>query len=102
MLTRDDAVVLELRGEFDLTSAAGFEQAAGHALETGREHLVIDLRKLTFMDSSGIRAFLRLHASVGDTVRLEFIPGPPAVQRVFELAGLKAVLPYHVAPPASE
>jgi anti-anti-sigma factor len=97
--THAEALVLMLRGELDLASVATFEQAAADALATRCELLVIDLRELGFMDSSGLRAFLRLQAKVGDSVRLEFLPGPHRVQRVFELAGLTAVLPFRVAPP---
>jgi anti-anti-sigma factor len=97
--THADALVLMLHGDLDLASVATFEQAAAEALATGCELLVIDLRELGFVDSSGLRAFLRLQARIGDGVRLEFVPGPHRVQRVFELAGLTTVLPFRLAPP---
>jgi anti-sigma B factor antagonist len=89
-----DGVVLTLRGDLDLASAPELGKAASAAIETGCDRLVVDLRELSFMDSSGLRAFLRLQAEAGDAVRLEFIPGPPQVQRVFELAGLASALPF--------
>jgi anti-sigma B factor antagonist len=56
--------------------------------------VVVDLSQLHFLDSSGMRALLRLQSRIGDRARLELVPGPPAVQRVFELVGLTAVLPF--------
>jgi anti-anti-sigma factor len=83
-----------MRGEMDLASVEPFERLADAALATGRDHLVVDLSELHFIDSSGMRALLRLQKRVGDRARLELVPGPPAVQRVFELVGLTAVLPF--------
>jgi hypothetical protein len=41
-----------------------------------------------------MRALLRPQARVGDRARLELVPGPHVVQRVFELVGLTAALPF--------
>ncbi len=91
---RGNPAVLSMRGEMDLASVEPFERLADAALATGRDHLVVDLSELHFIDSSGMRALLRLQKRVGDRARLELVPGPPAVQRVFELVGLTAVLPF--------
>jgi anti-anti-sigma factor len=90
----DDTVVIVLQGELDLATAPELERVADDALATPCAKLVIDLRELTFLDSSGMRAFLRIQAKLGDGVVLALIPGPQAVQRVFELAGLTAALPF--------
>jgi anti-anti-sigma factor len=93
----DDTVTLELRGELDMASTERFERSAAEIVETQRAHVVIDLRGLSFIDSSGIRGVLRIQALLPDTTRLELLPGPPAVQRVFELTGLIAALPFRGA-----
>jgi anti-anti-sigma factor len=92
-----DTVTLELRGELDMASTERFEQSAAELVETENGHVVIDLRGLSFIDSSGIRGVLRVQSLLPDTTRLELIPGPPAVQRVFELTGLIAALPFRGA-----
>ncbi|MDA0167326.1 STAS domain-containing protein [Solirubrobacter ginsenosidimutans] len=43
---------------------------------------MLDLRALSFIDSSGIRALLRLTTQIRHDVRLRLVPGPPRVQRV--------------------
>jgi hypothetical protein len=40
---------------------------------------------------------LRVQARLPSGARLELVPGPPAVQRVFELTGLIAALPFRDA-----
>lgn len=92
--TREDTVVLFPTGELDMATVSRFEHAAGEALAMSCARLLIDLRELTFIDSSGVRAVLRLQARIGETPQLELLPGPAAVQRVFELAGLTAALPF--------
>lgn len=73
----------------------------------GVEHLVLDLRGLSFIDSSGVRLAFDLHTeAAGDGLRLELVPGPPNVQRIFELTGthdrLPFVTPERIAPDACE
>jgi anti-sigma B factor antagonist len=94
---RDDTVVLALHGELDLATAPDLEEAADEVLASSCTHFVIDLRDLDFLDSSGMRAFLRIQAKLGAGVGLELIRGPQQVQRVFELAGLTAALPFRDA-----
>ena len=86
--------VLSLRGEMDLATIDHFDQMVNESLATGPGRVVVDLSGLEFIDSSGMRALLRLQARLGDRARLEIVPGPPAVQRVFELVGLTAALPF--------
>jgi anti-anti-sigma factor len=45
-----------LEGELDLTAVVHLDDLAGHV----EEPLVLDLERLSFMDSSGLRAVLRL------------------------------------------
>jgi anti-anti-sigma factor len=81
-------VALILSGELDLASAPYFEQALEEARSAQPTRLLIDLRNLVFMDSTGLRALLlaRQHASSGDH-QLVLRRGPHQVQRVFELTG---------------
>jgi anti-anti-sigma factor len=49
----DGRVALELRGELDLETAPAFRERLAEA-EPGAQTLVVDLRRVTFMDSCGI------------------------------------------------
>ncbi len=85
-------------GELDLATV---DQVEGHIRElraTGFRHIVVDLRRLTFLDSTGLRLLLSLDAAArGDGLDLTLIPGGPAVQRVFELCGVPDRLPFRSA-----
>jgi anti-anti-sigma factor len=53
---------------------------------------------LTFIDSTGLRLVLEWDSVARrDGLRLRLRPGPPAVQRVFEVTGVIERLPFAVA-----
>lgn len=91
---RDGRVVVLAGGELDLATAPALEEAVVPPAREGR-HVVLDARRLEFMDSSGVRVIVATHLAAGEhggrfsLVRLE--PGTP-VQRVLEISGLDGVL----------
>jgi anti-sigma B factor antagonist len=57
------------------------------------ELIVLDLRGLEFMDSTGLHALLRIANSSHDSGRrFALIRGPDQVHRLFELTGLAETL----------
>jgi anti-sigma B factor antagonist len=83
-----DRVRVAPAGELDLATAPQLEQAVRELLDAGFEHVIVDLTELDFLDASGLRALLRLQASSADgAFQFELKPGPPSVQRIFELSG---------------
>jgi anti-sigma B factor antagonist len=92
-----DRVRVALAGELDLATAPQLDQAVRELLEAGFDHVVVDLTDLAFLDSSGLRMLLRLQGlSHEGAFRLELKPGPPAVQRIFELSSTIDLLPFTV------
>lgn len=82
-------------GELDIATADALDLRLRQVTEGGARELVIDLAELTFIDSSGLRLLLRWHAAAADDgVELALLPGPPAVQRIFSIAGLDRHLPF--------
>ena len=81
-------------GELDIASAPELERAIAEAAAKPDARLVLDLRALTFMDSSGLRALAQTnaHASRGD-FELSIIRGPRQIERVLEISGLATLLP---------
>src|SRR5918997_5609910 len=57
---REDRVVLTPRGELDMASAPELEQAVMPRLGEGA-WIVLDLRSLDFIDSSGLRVVVGAH-----------------------------------------
>lgn len=80
-------------GEVDVVSAGHLGAQLREVLEAGFKRIVLDLRGVSFIDSSGLRAILDAEAA-SRSASLDFalIPGPTAVQRLFELTGTEAAL----------
>ena len=77
------AAVIALRGELDMAGAAALEAE----LEgLNGDAVVIDLRDVTFMDSSGLRALVVASQRAQDGGRrFALVPGAAQVMRVFEI-----------------
>jgi anti-anti-sigma factor len=87
-------------GELDIASAPAFEQAIADATAEPGAELVLDLRELTFMDSSGLRALAQANTRAGESgVDLSIWRGPRQIERVLEISGLGALLPLVDPPP---
>ena len=85
---------LALDGDLDLATVLDFETKLMQARRSA-DRVVVDLRNLDFLDSTGVGALISAHrdARVED-VELVILQGPPAVQRVFELSGIVEELPF--------
>lgn len=80
------------------TRRVASRQAIRSALARCPECVVLDLSQLTFIDASGIRVVMDLHTRAArQRIRLVIVPGPQAVQRLFEILQLTAVLPFLAA-----
>jgi len=77
-----------LSGEIDLSTVDELEGRLRGSLDGGPPLLVIDLRQVTFLDSSGLRLLLRLdERQKGIGGRMVLVQGGRRVARVFELTG---------------
>jgi anti-anti-sigma factor len=89
-----DRETISLHGELDLANAATADRALNAALEEASSEVVVDLRKLEFIDSTGIALLVTALGRNGSDTRLSFIASEsPAVTRVLELTGLAERLP---------
>lgn len=80
--------MLALAGELDLSSVPELETQLEELPSTAIGRLLIDLRELQFMDSSGLALLIRTQQTVlASGRRLEIRPGPNQVQRLFEMTG---------------
>jgi anti-anti-sigma factor len=82
-------------GELDMASTPRLAQAIRELRQAGAAHLIIDLRRVTFIDSTGLRLALDLDDDARDDgLRLELLAGPPEVQRIFDVTGTLDQLPF--------
>lgn len=85
--------VLEPAGELDIGTVPEFRAAVEQAARSG--HVLVDLSRLTFMDSSGLRALLEAARDARDAGwRLELREASEAVQRVIAMTGADRLLPF--------
>lgn len=82
------ADVLTVRGELDVATAPHLTEAAG----AGNGRLIVDLTEATFLDSTGLRALIRLAKDDGRDVAVVCPPGNRAVLLVLELSGFDTVI----------
>jgi anti-sigma B factor antagonist len=87
--------LVALRGEVDIATVSHAEVVLLDALLTGSETVVLDLAGVTFLDTCGLHLAMNATkiAAVQD-VRFVIVPGPPHVQRVFQLAGVLSDVPF--------
>ena len=97
---RDDStVVVAPAGEIDLATVGLVRDAVDAHWQPGDE-MVLDLRGVEFLDTSGLRYTLELNERAArDGFSLKVVRGPRAVQRVFEVAGIDGRLPFVDEPP---
>jgi anti-anti-sigma factor len=85
-------IVLVMSGEIDLLSAPAVEHALLRAEEV-HDLVAIDLRRVSFLDSTGLHLITEANARLRERGgRLLIVEGPPQVSRVFELTGLSGHL----------
>ena len=86
---------IRLIGELDLATADAVQAELERVERSDAHSIVLDLSGLTFMDSTGVRLLVQAHArSRADSHRLSLLRGGRAVQRVMELSGVDALLPF--------
>jgi anti-anti-sigma factor len=99
----DSGVAFAIEGEIDLATVDQLTRALAGVWQRA-EAVTIDLRRVSFIDCLGLRALLELsEAGAERDCRVEFIQGPPAVERVFELTGALQQLAFvdAVSPPVA-
>ncbi|MET7732109.1 STAS domain-containing protein [Streptomyces sp. NPDC005402] len=92
----DGITVLGLDGEIDHQSVRGLTRALAAAEGAVGQRVVIDLSRVTFMDSSGVNALIaafQATEAAGGWLRLVVVRG--AVLRTLQLVGLDTVVPFH-------
>lgn len=90
---RDVVRVLPV-GDIDIATVGIIRDQLSELTAAGFRRVVVDLRGVTFVDSTGLQLLLQTYASAqADGWELAIIDGSPAVARALELTGLGAALP---------
>jgi len=88
-----DQVVVPLRGEIDVEACGATRERLHTMVDDGARHVVLDLRDLSFMDSSALGMLVGLHRrlqSLDGQLELRAPAGP--IRRALAVTGLDQVL----------
>jgi anti-sigma B factor antagonist len=84
-----DEYIIELAGELDLSGVTCAADAFERALASDASAIVLDLRDLEFLDSTGVHAILKFERSASERKRsFVIVRGPRQVQQIFEISGI--------------
>jgi anti-anti-sigma factor len=82
-------------GELDLATVRDLEARLAELRGEGVRRVVLDLRELTFMDSTGLSLTMRWSIeSARDGFDFAVVPGSRQIRRLFELTGMDGRLPF--------
>ena len=98
---QDERVIVTIAGEVDVFTSPQLRDALQELISAGQVHLVVSLREVDFIDSTGlgvlVGVFHRLKAVDGSMV---FADGTERVRKVFFAAGLSKI--FHIYPTLDE
>ena len=84
-----DVVAVAATGELDIATAGLLDEELRKAHELSPKTLVLDLRGLTFLDSTGIRTIVAADARAQEGgTGLKIVRAPEEVDRIFRLTGI--------------
>jgi anti-sigma B factor antagonist len=91
---RAGAVVMILQGELDLAAKDRYEEELAKLADESFESLVVDLRGLTFIDSTGIKLLLgTLRDSEQNGLDVSFVKPDGPVKSLLDTTGVADQLP---------
>ena len=90
---QDHATVLVVSGELDLATSPALADAVDQAQRSDSELLIVDLREVAFMDSSGLSVVVNAHRRAQESGRrFALVRGTPQVQQLLELTSVTDLL----------
>lgn len=96
---REAATVVYLEGELDLAGVPKLQEALHSAQHRDVSQIIVDLRGLTFLDSTGLGVLLASDIAGRDGhVGVSFIRGNETVQKVFRITATEGRLTWIDAP----
>ena len=94
--TEGDFEIIEVGGEIDVYTAPKLREAIVSAVDAGHTHLIIDVQKVEFLDSTGlgvlVGALKRVRADSGS---LDIVCTQERILKIFRITGLTKVFPIH-------
>lgn len=97
--TTGRAITLAAIGELDLVSSPALQEELDRAIGSDIEVIVLDLRRLSFMDSSGLHVLVRGQQRAREAGRRFFLTrGSEQVQRLLDLTHVAELMTFVDSP----
>jgi anti-anti-sigma factor len=91
--TENRAVVFAVEGELDLASSPTLEQELDRVRDADADLLIVDLRRLRFMDSTGLHALVKANKRATEAGRrFAVVRGGAQIERLLNLTGVGELL----------
>ena len=84
-------LTIALEGRMDITTAPDLEQVVKNSLD-GVTELIMDLEKLTYISSAGLRVLLGAQKKMQKIGSMKVVNVCPEVMEVFEMTGFADIL----------
>jgi anti-anti-sigma factor len=90
----DGIVVISLEGEWDMANAALLSEQTEHGLDH-HQHLILDLSRASFIDSSTIQTLVKTHEAASKQRQAVVLQLATAanVERILEVSGIDQLIP---------
>jgi anti-anti-sigma factor len=84
-----DATLIAVGGELDLASSPALREELERAHDAGAGLVILDLRELVFMDSTGLSVLVKAHQRAAESGRrFAVVRGGKQVERLLTLTGV--------------
>lgn len=98
---RGDCLVIRAASDrIDAAVAIQFKDAMRELTQTADARVILDMSKVTFLDSSGLGAVVAAMKALGPGRKLELSGLTPTVDKVFRLTRMDSVFTIHLHLPA--
>ena len=89
---RPTCQIVHLTGQFDAFSEPNVRKEFDRILESGPQHLILDMKGIDFLDSSGLGVLIQTAKQIEGTGSLQIVGNPRVVQSI-KLVRLEKFLP---------
>ena len=94
----DGLQILDISGEIDIYTTSQFKEAVNKIIATGQKHLVINMERVTYMDSSGFGTLLSAQKRIrpeGGTINLVKCNSP--ITRMLRITRLDTIFGAYIS-----
>ena len=89
---RDGALVVVVQGELDMATSPQLDEALAEARDTNAASILVDLKGVSFIDSTGLNVLMRHVCAEDDRARFRLTRASAQAQRLFQLTGTSKYL----------